>query len=205
MMGGADAVVAGAQAAHDQGEYRWAAELLKHVVFADPNHEPARLLQADTFEQLGYQAESGPWRSFYLTGAQELRQGVVTVNVTAGTKLLDALTVEQLFDAIGVRVNGPAVAGQRVIINWHFTDLDEHHVLGLANSAIHHRPDQVADDADASITMAKAVFGSVMMGQLSFADAVAEGQIAIDGDPDALLAIFGNLDTFEPGFNIITP
>ena len=25
---------------------------------------------------MGYQAENGPWRNFYLTGAKELREGV---------------------------------------------------------------------------------------------------------------------------------
>lgn len=50
---------------------------MSKVVFADPNNQQARNLEADALEQLGYQAESGPWRNFYLTGAQELRNGVV--------------------------------------------------------------------------------------------------------------------------------
>ncbi|MGI9601906.1 MAG: alkyl/aryl-sulfatase [Acidimicrobiales bacterium] len=205
LMGGAEAVLEAARAAFEQGEYRWVAELVNRLVFAEPDNEPARLLQADALEQLGYQAESGPWRNFYLTGAQELRHGVVKVNVTAGTNVLAALTIEQLFDAIGVRVNGPAVSGSRVTINWHFTDIDEQHVLGLANSAIHHRPFTHDAEADASITMTKASFGAIMMGRLTFADAMAEGDISLDGDADSLLVLFGNLDGVEPGFNIVTP
>ncbi|MDH3706758.1 MAG: SCP2 sterol-binding domain-containing protein, partial [Acidimicrobiia bacterium] len=90
-------------------------------------------------------------------------------------------------------------------INWHFTDIDEHHVLGLANSAVHHRPHRRDDAADATITMAKSMFGQLLMGRTTFAEALGDGRIGIDGDAEALLALFGNLDTFEPGFNIVTP
>lgn len=59
-----------------RGEYRWVAQVMKHMVFADPDNKDARELCADAFEQLGYQAESGPWRSVYLQGAFELHNGV---------------------------------------------------------------------------------------------------------------------------------
>jgi alkyl sulfatase BDS1-like metallo-beta-lactamase superfamily hydrolase len=58
-MGGADAVLEKAQAAFDAGEYRWVAQVVNHVVFADPQNQAAKDLQADALEQLGYQAESG--------------------------------------------------------------------------------------------------------------------------------------------------
>jgi alkyl sulfatase BDS1-like metallo-beta-lactamase superfamily hydrolase len=75
-MGGADAVLQKAKQSFDKGDYRWVAQVVNHVIFADPNNKQARDLQADALEQLGYQAESGPWRNFYLTGAKELRDGV---------------------------------------------------------------------------------------------------------------------------------
>ena len=75
-MGGADAALDKARGAFELGDYRWVAEVVNHVVFADPDNQDARELQADALEQLGYQAESGPWRNFYLTAAQELRHGV---------------------------------------------------------------------------------------------------------------------------------
>ena len=75
-MGGADAALDKARGAFELGDYRWVAEVVNHVVFADPDNQAARDLQADALEQLGYQSESGPWRNFYLTAAQELRHGV---------------------------------------------------------------------------------------------------------------------------------
>ena len=75
-MGGSQTVIARARQAFKAGDYRWVAQIMNHVVFAEPNNQAARELEADALEQLGYQAESGIWRNHYLTGAFELRNGV---------------------------------------------------------------------------------------------------------------------------------
>jgi alkyl sulfatase BDS1-like metallo-beta-lactamase superfamily hydrolase len=82
-MGGTDALLEKAREAFDAGEYRWVAEVVNHAVFADPDNQPARDLQADALEQLDYQSESGPWRNFYLTAAKELRDGVTVLPTRA--------------------------------------------------------------------------------------------------------------------------
>ena len=86
-MGGADAVLDRARLSFAEGDYRWVVEVVNHVVFADPENEPARLLQADALEQLGYQSESGPWRDFYLSGAMELRSNGTVLKGLAGNAL----------------------------------------------------------------------------------------------------------------------
>jgi len=88
MMGGADRVLEQARAEFEETDemdpadgrrtYRWLAELLNKVVFAQPDHSEAKALLAKVYEQLGYQAQSGPWRDVYLSGANELRQGATT-------------------------------------------------------------------------------------------------------------------------------
>ena len=75
-MGGASEVKRKVREAFERGEYRWAATLANHLVFADPDDDEARELLARCYDQLGYRAESGVWRSVYLSGAQELRHGV---------------------------------------------------------------------------------------------------------------------------------
>ena len=99
-MGGADAVLSKAKESYAKGEYRWVAQVVNHVVFADPDNRAARELQADALEQLGYQAESGPWRNFYLTGAKELREGVKKLPTpnTASPDTVRAMTLEMFFD-----------------------------------------------------------------------------------------------------------
>src|SRR5262245_30906923 len=106
-MGGSDAVLSKARESYGKGDYRWVAQVVNHVVFADPGNRAARELQADALEQLGYQAEAGPWRNFYLTGAKELREGVQkrpTPN-TASPDTVRAMTLEMFFDYLSVRLN----------------------------------------------------------------------------------------------------
>ncbi|MFN5782047.1 MAG: alkyl/aryl-sulfatase, partial [Novosphingobium sp.] len=74
-MGGAKALHKQAAAAFAAGDYRWSVELANYGVFADPQDRTARTILANSYEQLGYQSESGIWRNIYLTGARELRQG----------------------------------------------------------------------------------------------------------------------------------
>ncbi len=206
-MGGSAAVLTAGREAFDAGDYRWVAELVNHLVFAEPDNLDARHLQADALEQMGYQAESGPWRNFYLTGAMELRaEGPPLVTpARGGGGLMAALSVEQIFDALGVRLNGPAAAGAILTINWRFTDVGEDHVLGLENGALHHVAGRHAVDANASITMAKTALGQILVGSTTFVDQMGEGAIAVDGDANALIELFGYLDRFPSWFPIVTP
>src|ERR1051325_1670893 len=99
-MGGADEVLRKSREAFSRGEYRWVAEVVNHVVLAFPENRPARDLQSDALEQLGYQSESGPWRNFYLTGAKELREGIrkSAVSPANSPDVIDAMPVDLLLD-----------------------------------------------------------------------------------------------------------
>jgi alkyl sulfatase BDS1-like metallo-beta-lactamase superfamily hydrolase len=207
MMGGAEAVVARATTAFEAGEYRWVAQVVNHVVFAEPDHEGARALQADALEQLGYQAEAGPWRNFYLTGAQELREGVASGGSAApGAPLgmLRAMPVDMIFDSLAVRIDGPRADGVELRVNWDFTDLGERWVLGLTHGALHHHRG-TAEDAAASLRLSHGTFAEVLAGVTDMTDAVASGRITLEGDAGALLELFGLLDDPDYKFNIVTP
>ncbi len=126
-MGGADAVMERAREDFARGEYRWVAQVMSHVVFADPENAEARNLEADALEQLGYQAE-GLWRNWYLMGASELRNGIAPVPGTGGSAspdTLKAMSVPLIFDFWGVRLNGDKADGKQMVINWNFTDTGE--------------------------------------------------------------------------------
>ena len=126
-MGGADAVLAQAQKSYDAGDYRWVAQVVHHVVFADPDNQAARDLEADALEQLGYQAESGPWRNFYLTGAQELRNGVAELPTpnTASPDTIRAMSLDLFFDYLGVRLNAGKAGEATARLNFDFSDTGE--------------------------------------------------------------------------------
>ena len=205
LAGGADALLAHARTAYDEGDYRWVAELVNHLIFSDPTNAGARSLQADAFEQLGYQAESATWRNAYLTGAQELRNGTPSSGPPRRNGLAEALTVDMAFDAIAVRLKSEDVVGERVLINWDFTDIDQQWVLGLENQALHHVAGRHDEGASVTVRMTKKLLTDILGGSATFGDAAGAGDIELDGDAGALLTIFGNLDTFATNFAIVEP
>ncbi|MCW1751150.1 alkyl/aryl-sulfatase [Rhizobium acaciae] len=205
-MGGADNVLRQAQVSFDQGDYRWVAEVVNHVVFADGNNVAAKQLLADTYEQLGYQAESGPWRNFYLTGASELRQGVTELPVpnTASPDTIKAMPIDMFFDFLGVRLNGDRAAGKTIEINMELTDTNEKYVVGVENSAIHYSKDKTAPSADVSISTTREALNDVMLGTSTMEKQVVEGKAKLTGDPKKLSEFVGLLDNFEFWFPIVT-
>ena len=140
-MGGSDRIIELAKAGYEQGDYRWTAELLKHVVFAEPKNQQARDLQASAFEQMGYQAECATWRGFYLSGAQELHNGVrqtAAANL-ASPDVLSAMPVEMLLDFLAVRLNADRAAGKDTAINFNFTNTGDALSLSVKNSVLNYR------------------------------------------------------------------
>ncbi len=121
-----DAILARAAKDFAKGEFRFVAQAVSHLVFAEPDNQAARAMLADTFEQLGYASESSTWRNAYLFGAQELRQGMPKAppRSTMPRETLAALRTEQLWDVLGVRLNGPKAEGKRIVLNWNFTDTE---------------------------------------------------------------------------------
>jgi alkyl sulfatase BDS1-like metallo-beta-lactamase superfamily hydrolase len=207
MMGGVDAVVSKASAYFDEGEYRWVAEVVNHAVMADPDNRTARNLQADALEQLGYQAEAGIWRNYYLSGAKELRIGVKVLPTfkTASPDTIRSMSLVQFFDFLSVRLNGPQAAGKHITLNFEFTDLDEQYTLEMVNGVINHTAGTMADDADATITMTREAFNNITLGQLTRDEAIEAGDAAIEGDPAKLDELLSYLDNFEFWFNIVEP
>ena len=211
LAGGADALLTHAEAAFDRGDYRWVAELVNHLVFAEPKNHEARSLQARALEQLGYQAESATFRNAYLMGAMELRKGPPAnpnPNVRARA-LVREMTVDQVFDTIAVRTMSENLGGISLATNWTFTDLagtvDERWVLGVSNRTIYSTRGMHAKDAAASITLTRAKFLDVVLQETTFVEAVRAGDVSISGDAGSLVTIFGNLDTFSMGFPIVEP
>ena len=204
-MGGADAVLSKAKESLDQGDYRWVAEVVNHVVFADGSNESARLLLADAYEQLGYQAESAPWRDIYLTGAQELRHGIVKKRVaTSDADIVLAMPLDLVFDAIGVGLNAGRAAGKKVDFNFDLTDTNEKYVLGVENGAIHYSKDRQLESPDASLTTTRADLLGVFLGQTTLEKLIVEGKAKLRGDPNTLAGFVSWIDTPDFWFNIVT-
>jgi alkyl sulfatase BDS1-like metallo-beta-lactamase superfamily hydrolase len=205
-MGGADAVLKKAKQAYDKGEYRWVAQVVHHVVFADPNNKAARNLEADALEQLGYQAESGPWRNFYLTGAQELRNGVAKLPTpnTASPDTVKAMTMEMIFDYWSVRLNREKAGDAVVRLNFKI-DGSESYLVELGNGVVNHTAGVQASDVDATISLSKDVLTNIMLNKVKLDDAIKAGDVKISGKEAKLKELLSYFDNFEFWFNIVTP
>ncbi|MDO1481608.1 alkyl/aryl-sulfatase [Rhodococcus ruber] len=205
-MGGADAVLAKARVSFDDGDYRWVAQVVNHVVFAEPDNHAARALQADALEQLGYQAESGPWRNFYLTGAKELRHGVPDSAVTAITPdVLAAMTSDMLLSYLGIRLNGPKAAQHSIDLLLTVTDTGEQRRVQTRNGVLVRSARISGTTPDTHVRMRRATLAELALGTITPAQAVTTNDIEIDGDSAELHRLLDLCDRFTLCFNIATP
>jgi alkyl sulfatase BDS1-like metallo-beta-lactamase superfamily hydrolase len=207
-MGGADAVLTKARDSYDAGEYRWVVEVVNHVVFADPANAAARDLQANALEQLGYQAESGPWRDFYLTGAQELRSnGTMLAGLTGNAlsgQLTRAMSPAMLIDLFGVRLNGPEAAPLHVTLDLLVADVDEEWAVTVRHGAVSAVARRHAH-ADVVVRCTQSALALLASGHGELAALEADGGVTVSGDRERLVALLACLDAFSFGFEMVLP
>ena len=198
-MGGADAIVEKAREFFDQGDYRWVAEVLDHVVINDPEHLQARALLADTLEQLGYQSESAPWRNFYLCGTKELRAGLPagsTFNASEG--IARGMPMDNLFRLLSVRLDPKTVDGVEAVCNVSLTDLNENWVISIVNSVLHAKVATAVAGAG-TLTTDSLTFKRIMLGLADVQDA----ELAIEGDVSVLTDLPAQLTQFPRRFPLV--
>ncbi|WUF51532.1 MBL fold metallo-hydrolase [Streptomyces sp. NBC_00483] len=204
-MGGADAVVDKARGSFDEGDYRWAAEVLSHVVFAEPDHAAARELLADTLEQLGYGAENGTWRNFYLSGTTELRAGQFgTPTVTASPDIVAHLTPTMLFDAIAIQIDGPKAWDEQLTVDVRLTDADERYRLTLSNGVLNYSVATQKTAADVTLTSTVHALSELAVTGLT-PESLDRAGVQVEGDTSALQRLTAVLDPGDPDFPIVTP
>lgn len=206
-MGGSDAVLERARGDVEAGEYRWAAQVLNHVVFAEPSNTAAREMLAGVLTQLGYQSENGVWRNFYLTGAQELRDGVVDLGggLTVNDDTLAAMPVAMLLDYLAVRLDGLAAQGVQLRIDLHLSDPDEHLVVELARSVLHHHVGPREGTPDLELRMGATAFKQLVVGRSTLDELAAHDDVRVEGDRATLERLVGLLDDFSMWFHIVEP
>ncbi|WP_404363246.1 alkyl/aryl-sulfatase [Marinobacter sp.] len=187
--------------------YRWLAELLNHAVFAAPDNENAKALLADVYDQLGYQAESGPWRDFYLTGAYELRHGAPEEGLKPAMmrEVLLNTPVSLFFDSMAVRLKAEDAEGESMTVKITFTDLQESYLLTLQNSVLHHRTAPEDTAADATLRVTRPMFVDLLVGNAGLRELLFSDDISFEGSKLDLVGFFGMLDKSEGRFNIVTP
>ncbi|MBM4245346.1 MAG: MBL fold metallo-hydrolase [Deltaproteobacteria bacterium] len=204
-MGGEDAVLERARKASAAGEYRWAAMLLNHVVFANPQNQAARNLLADDYTQLAYQAEAGTWRNIYLTGAQELRTGGVRLPPPSLSQdVLDATPTSLLLDFVAVRINPERALARPLKVNVVLTDAGETHLLSIENGVLIHE-EGVTDPDAPTVRMQRVDLLMTLFAGVPVSVRTASGAIRIEGDDTAYPALAAMIDPIDTNFPIVTP
>ncbi len=205
LAGGAEALLAHARRAFAEADHRWVAEVVNHLVFADPSNAEARQLQADALEQLGFASESATFRNAYLMGAQELRNGSPKPFPAPRRGLVRALPIERLLDTWGMRLKADEVGGLHRIVNLEVTDTGERWVVELSNRALSAVAGRHDDAAQLTVSATRETLAALGAGEVALDDAIADGSIVAVGAPSALADIVDHLDVFMGGFAVIEP
>lgn len=205
-LGGADNAIREGIAAYEAGDYRWAAELLNHVVFADGENQTARDWLAATYEQMAYQAESGAWRSYFLAGAQELRTGVPMVDDirTSNLDVLKGVPARLIFDSMATRYNPAKTQMTDYDLRFVFPDSGEDVFVSVGSSTVIVSA-AVSTTPTVTITVDRPDFNALLVGAKKFPELMATGSLKIEGNPAAAAAFLGALETPEFWFPVATP
>ena len=206
-MGGADAVIDKAAVYLAKGEYRWVGEVLNHVVFAEPDNKSARNMLAQAYRQMAYQAESGPWRDIYLSGAKELSEGKTDENLSVFLARDFVLQVPMIefMKALSVTLDARKAEGERLKINILFEELDQNFVLSIRNSVMYYSELPTDPSADASIIISRNLFYQIMMKQVGITDLLTSEELEVEGSVLKLITFFSLLGESNDNFNIVTP
>jgi alkyl sulfatase BDS1-like metallo-beta-lactamase superfamily hydrolase len=205
-MGGAEAVLEKAHRSFEEEDYRWVAEVVNHVVFAEPENEAARELQASALERLGHGAENATWRNFFLAGAKELRDGIGgTPTSPAPPDIVANLSVAQLLDAMAIRLDGPRAWDSRLRIDWVIAEPDEAHALTVRNGVLRHRPGRHEPAADAALLVDRQGLDRLLLKTADIGELVESGRLRFEGDGEKIGELLGLLDEPDPSFPIVTP
>lgn len=207
LAGGEDALLSVAQREFEQGNYRWAAELLNHLVFANAERTDARELLASTYDQLGYQAESGPWRNVYLSAALELREGTPAtgINIATMKDVLEQTPPENFFTTLAVRLKAEDAAGKNTRVQIVFSDLNKRYLLWLENSVLHHQEVEKPVASDATLTLTHPLFIRLLIGEAGLKDTLFSDDLNVDGSRLDLLRFFALFEKPVTSFPIVLP
>ena len=203
-MGGADAILKRAKKDFANGDYRFVATALNKVVQVEPNNLKARAMLADTYEQMGYQAEGAGWRNIYLTGAQELRLGKLSPGApkTASADVISEMDPGMLLDYIAVQVD--ALKAQHTPFSMNIIVDGEAYFVEMSNGNLSNiAVDKPVKAADATITLDDDGFTKILLGQARLSDLIESKQATQKGDDTVLSKLVSTLVKFDAGFEIV--
>ena len=201
---GRDTLFNEAKKSFDKGDYRWASILLKYILNDNPNDRSARLLQADSFEQMGYMAESATWRGFYLTGAAELRnfeERSYTAAALFNSDTLRAMTVEMMLDHLATRLDYEKLPKEEIVFKFDFGSGDTV-TVSLKNSVLNYRVND-ARIPQSTIRINRKDAVKVLYGGMTLDEAIKNNSAKVDGDKNVLPHFLTFITPYDMSFPIV--
>jgi len=194
-LGGRDAILATARKAIDAGDYGWAMEILTHPIRVDKGDMEARALKAEAMRKWGYLQPNIYWRGLALGGALELEDKLDYSQVWdfAAPDIIKALPADAVIESIRVRLDPEKAADAHTTIGFKFTDIDDDNALEVRHGvAVFHA--EIPDQTDATFVATKALLDRILLGETNVEQAIADGELTIEGDQAAAQHFFGYFD-----------
>lgn len=205
-MGGANAILERAEKDYKEGEYRWVAEVLRHLIYANPSNQKAKLLLANAYQQLGFQTENATWRNFYLTGAEELlRKEEGQHPIFTNLALITSLPTADFLDFMSISLDGLRASEYSTKINLILTDTKERYFIEIKNGVFHATPNQTKRAADLTLTLTKLDFYDLILGQVHSNDLIKGKKLTLKGSVKTLQDFQSLFISFDPSFNLVFP
>lgn len=206
LAGGEANALKNAQDAYSKAEYRWAAEVLKYVVFNNPANVQAKDLLAKIYRQLGYSAEAATWRNFYLSGAQEL-QGFTPLKSTSGRLgLLIHTPTERFLEAMATNLDVENLKNENQCMNLVLTDTQENFSLRIENSVMlfdKYENDRLPTNCP-TLKLTKLLYLQLITGGADASKVLVSKDSEVKGNPLKIGKFFSLFKKSNNGFPIVT-
>ena len=201
VMGGRERVLEEARSALEAEDYRWAADVLTHVIRANPEAQEARKLKAEALRQLGYRQLNTNFRHWYLTSALELEGQRLELQLDwfrtatsprAVWAQLQSVPTEGLLTILGTRLQAERTIDVHQTFAFVIDDTDEHYAVEIRRGVaqVH---SQAPDEVDFTLNTSKRILAGLVAGQTTLAQALDAQDASLGGDRrggEAFLAYF---------------
>lgn len=195
LAGGPWMLMATAQAALDQKDFSWAAELAGHSLELEPGNDTAARIKAAALRALGERSVSPNGRHYYLTSALELEGHVDASNAIAlrDPELLKAFPIANVLESLTVRLDPLRSADSDIAVGFVFPDEETEYTLHVRRGVAEFQS-RLPKEPDLQITASSDDFLEVLLGLSSIETALATGSITLEGNPALLGSFFGLFD-----------
>jgi alkyl sulfatase BDS1-like metallo-beta-lactamase superfamily hydrolase len=183
LAGGIDAFKLQVSIAMNEQNYKWAAELVTHLLVLTPDDETLKNIKAAALRNLGFNSISPNGRNFYLTQALELegRAVIEKEEVTdASVALAKTFPVKNFISAMPTLLVPERSQGMFKTMSWHFPDVNKYYTLEVRSGVAEFREGLDAH-ADVKLEVNKDDWIEIILGQKNFPLALATGTVSLDG------------------------